>query len=252
MKRIRRRITAAILVLAVIATTVVGFRWWHIHQMNELRQQLTDEMEANELMDQRIQEILGELDASKSENESLAAQIADLLTEEVVVFDAKAIKEEILEIGELATVEYFFTEVGTVDGQKDIKIIKSTVPVPFTKKTAVVSMDGTLKAGVDLKKVDILVDEDSKSITVKIPEAKILSVELDEDSMQVHQEEESIWGQLTLSDNSSLRSEIKDEAIKKATDHGLLSQAHDLAGKYIKYLIESVPSVKDTYTITIR
>ena len=247
MKKTIKRVITVVLVSAIAAA---GFYWWHTGEMASLSRQLQDEQARRELINQRIQEIQESLDSSEAEKESLLERMDAMLTEEAVVFDADAILEEIQEIGELATMEYRFTNVGTLDAVDTFRHVGWTVP--FSRKTAVVTMDGVTKVGIDVSEVSITVDEDSKTIFVQIPEARILSTELFEDSLVAYIEEESLFSNITLEDSSSLRDEIKTKAEQKALESGLLTQAHDQAGVIIRCLIEAVPSIKEAYTIVIR
>ena len=247
MKKTIKRVITVVLVSAIAAA---GFYWWHTGKMASLSRQLQDEQARRELINQRIQEIQESLDSSEAEKESLLERMDAMLTEEAVVFDADAMLEEIQEIGELATMEYRFTNVGTLDAVDTFRHIGWTVP--FSRKTAVVTMDGVTKVGIDVSEVSITVDEDSKTIFVQIPEARILSTELFEDSLVAYIEEESLFSNITLEDSSSLRDEIKTKAEQNALESGLLTQAHDQAGVIIRCLIEAVPSIKETYTIVIR
>lgn len=236
-------------IVAAVAVAAGAYRW-HAGEMSSLSRQLQEEQARKEQMARRIQDIQGKLDGAESANESLLQQIDDLLAEEVAVFDAEAVMEEIQGIGELAAVEYHYTNVGTLDTVDVFKLTKWEKP--FSRKSAVVTMDGVLKAGVDVSEVSIVADEITRTIVVSVPRAEILSNELLEDSMQVYIEEESLFSNLTLEDSSVLREKIKSKAVKNALDHGLLSQAQEEAADLVRSLIETTPSVKETYSIVIR
>lgn len=244
MKKTIKRIITAVVAISLVVGIVVG--GGYLVQLTEARAQL-EAQEREALMEQRIQDIIADADAEK---QSLLAQIDELMTEEVVVFDAAPIKEQILEIGELATVTYCYTNVGTVDSVKQFSFVGWNVP--FSEKEIVVSMDGVLKVGIDVTKVDIVTDEATKTITITIPEATILSNELDEKSMIVHVEDEQLFSNITLADSSSVRIEIKSKAEERALEQGLLEEARTKASEIVRNLIVAVPSVKDTYTIIVR
>lgn len=243
-------IKRVIIFVIIIAAILGGAYWWHIRKMDELSQQISEEQSRKALMDQRIQEIEDKLATSESEKEALLEEIEELLVEEVTVFDSEAIKEEMLEIGELATVEYRYTNVGTLDASKKFSFVDWEIPL--SKKTAVVTMDGVIKAGVNMSDVQVVADESAKLITITIPEAKILSNELFEDTLAVYVEEDSVFSRITLDDSSSIRNDIKNKAQKNALDSGMLKQAKEKAGEIVRYMIESVPEVKDTYKIVIK
>ena len=134
MKKIIKRIIIAVVAVSLVAGIVVG--GGYLAQLSNTRAQL-EAAEREALMEQRIQDIIADADAEK---QSLLAQIDELMTEEVVVFDAAPIKEQILEIGELATVTYCYTNVGTVDSVKQFSFVDWNVP--FSQKEIVISMDG--------------------------------------------------------------------------------------------------------------
>lgn len=246
----KKAIKSVILFILIVAVVIGGAYMWHTSEMNSLSQRISEEQARKDLMSQRIQEMEKQLSSSEAEKESLLAKVDELLAEEVVTFDSEAIMEEIMEIGELATVEYRYTNVGTLDASKKFSFVDWNIP--FSEKTAVITMDGVIKVGVDMSQVKIIADESAKTISVTIPEAKILSNELFEDTMAVYVEEDSLFSKINLDDSSSIRTDIKTKSQNNAINNGLLDQAQKKAGEIIVYLIEAVPAVKDTYTIVVR
>lgn len=83
-----------------------------------------------------------------------------------------------------------------------------------------------VKAGIDFNKITWSVK--NKTITVKMPESKILSCELDMDSFKVYHEEESIFTKITLKDNNKSFEKLKATAKKDANANGLLSNAEKM------------------------
>ncbi len=243
MKKIIKRTVAVIAAIClVLGAAFIGLIV--CEESNARVEAAAKEREA--LLEQRIRDIMA---TDETEKQSLCARIDELLAEEVVVFDAAPIREQILDIGELSSVTYCYTNVGTVDSEKHFKVVDWKIP--FSSKKIVVSMDGILKVGIDVTKVRIDTDEATKTITVTIPNATILSNELDENSLVVHVEDDQLFSDITLADSSSVRNEIKSKAEAKALASGLLDDACEKAGRYIRSIIEAVPSVKDTYTINV-
>ena len=141
-KKIKRiAVIAAAVLLAAGSIALYGL---HRHQMKALRNDLTLEYEKEKHMEERIEAIRKERDSLNGEKQAqsdtikdqsdkieeleqkakeMADQIDELLTEEVTVFDAGAVMEEIQNISELATVEYRYTNVGTLDASKKFSFI---------------------------------------------------------------------------------------------------------------------------------
>ena len=248
MKKKIKLIIAAVIALACIIG-IIALCIHHKNQMSSLEAQLTMQHESELKLQKVISDLQGENLSLANEKESLADQIAELTTEEVVVFDAGVVMDEIKNISELASVEYRYTNVGTLDAARVFTFMKEW-KVPFSKKAAIVTMDGVIKAGIDLSQVKIESNENKKTITVKMPESRILSNELDENSFKVYQEDESVWNQITLMDSKELRDQIKKQAEKNAVDNKILEQASEKAEQLVRSIIEATPGIRETYTIS--
>ena len=234
-----------IICIAIAALVLGGTLFYHFHSLNSLRAELEESQKQEELLNQRINDIK---ESSDEEKKSLLKKIDDLVTEQVVVFDSGAIQEEIKEIGELATIEYRYTNVGTLDSSKTFKHIDLTIPL--SKKAAIMTMDGVLKAGIDFSAVKIVSTDDT--ITITIPNAKILSNELDENSLKVYEENNGLLNPITIEDDTGIRNQIKTTAEQNAIENNLLKQAKDNAQNILRYMVESVPGVKGNYTIKFK
>ncbi|MBR5065648.1 MAG: DUF4230 domain-containing protein, partial [Oscillospiraceae bacterium] len=92
--------------------------------------------------------------------------------------DTVALAEELVEISELATMEYTYTNTVKYDSYLDFYGYR----IPFTTNSFVISYDGSVKAGVDLSKAKISLE--GELITISLPDARIVSHEIDFDSIQ--------------------------------------------------------------------
>ncbi len=138
---------------------------------------------------------------------------------QVAFTDNKTTKLGFEDIGELATQEARCTEVNVTDQSKKLFGIK----IPFTQSKYIYSYDVVVKAGIDFNKITWSVKD--KTITVKMPESKILSCEVKTDSFKVYHEEESIFTKISLKDNNKSFEKLKATAKKDAKANGLLSNA---------------------------
>lgn len=156
---------------------------------------------------------------------------------------AVVLKNRLTEISEFASLTYSYTNMAEFENSKDFYGIK----VPFTTKSFIITYDGTIKAGVDLDKAEV--DVSGKKITITLPAAEILSHEIDEDSLEIFDENTSIFNPLKVSDYNTFNKEQKAEMEKKATDKGLLTEAGKKAADAIDDFISQLGS--DEYTITV-
>lgn len=99
--------------------------------------------------------------------------------------------------------------------------------IPFTQSKYIYSYDVVIKAGLNF--ADITWQEENGTIRVTLPEIRVLSNEIDLDSLQVYHEEESIFRPITLEENNAALSDLKARAEEDAITHGLLDAARDNA-----------------------
>lgn len=134
-------------------------------------------------------------------------------------------------MGELSTQSAFYTNVQVLEESK--KVWKITLP--FTSSRYIFSYDGVIKAGYDFTQIEVKADDLAKKLIVKLPPVKILSNEIDTDSLFVYDESQSIFSPLTISDMNSSLNTLQDEAEEKAIGNGLFVEAE----KNAKVMIES-------------
>lgn len=155
------------------------------------------------------------------------------------------VKEKIITLGELVTAEYDYTSVASETSSKNIKIKDKDIVIPMTKAGFVFSYDGVIKAGINFEEIEVSVDDSKKKIIVKLPEAKIISSELNDDSFQLYDEKNSLFNQISVSDVTKSTAELKEESEKRAIKKGLLDNANENAELLIRNLLESALKLVD-------
>jgi hypothetical protein len=152
---------------------------------------------------------------------------------------------EINDIGELATVEYLFTDAAKYSESMQY----DGWDIPFTEKSFVLKWNGVIKAGVDLKRIRITVDEENKNITVSMPAAKILSYEVDNDSIEVLDERDNIFNSISVDDKTRFDATTEDAMKQRAIKNGLLNKAQENAEVIIKRLLTTDPAIGSRFHI---
>lgn len=229
-------VLSVVLAVALAAAAVLIY---HRKAMKDLRAELSEEQQRKALLEQRVNDISAELVSSNQEKESLSEKIEELLADEVILFDSAVIMEEIENIAELATLEYRYTNVGTLDSS--MQFAHTGITIPFSTKSAVITMDGIIKVGIDVNGIGITSNELTKTITVTVPDAKLLSNELVEDSIQIYDEKNGLFNKLTIEDGSTLRDEIKMKAAANAEANGVYLQAEKNVESVLRCMIEAAP-----------
>ncbi len=147
---------------------------------------------------------------------------------------AVVVEHQLEQVSQLATARYRYTNMGQFEQSSDFYGMK----IPFSGKHFIVSYDGSILAGVDLKQAEVKISDGK--VTVTLPEAQILSHEIDEESLKVFDETKNIFNPLTIENYNSFYTEQKKEMETKALESGLFSQAEEQAELVVKQIIGPV------------
>lgn len=183
--------------------------------------------------------------------EELQQYIEELIDSPLVVtpvtpvIDLDIINSEIQEIGELATVEYMFTNAAKFTDHKQIKDWN----IPLTEKSFTLKWDGVIKAGVKVDQIKVELNEAERKILVTIPGAEILSYDVDEDAVEVLDETNNKFNPITVSDKVNFDAKTEQEMKDRAIENGLLEKAQKSAEKIIRNILISNPAVTEDYSI---
>ncbi len=137
--------------------------------------------------------------------------------------DSKTTKIGFEDIGELATQSAYCTEVNVTEAAREL----FGITIPFTESKYIYSYDIVIKAGFDFEEIEW--KENGNTIEVSLPETKILSSEIDLDSFKIYHEDESIFREITMSENNEALKSMKENAEKDAVANGLLENARSNA-----------------------
>ena len=147
-------------------------------------------------------------------------------------------------IGEMATQAGYFTSVQTIEKFRDVFGIE----VPGTRSNYVYSYDGDIKAGLDFQEVRVDVNELTRVITVHLPEIRILSVEIQEDSFRLYNDGTNLFTSLKMEDVNESLTELKQNARETAIQNGILENARDNAETLIRSFLGSAMDLS-AYTV---
>ena len=153
--------------------------------------------------------------------------------EKPVRLDAVVLEARLTEISELAVVNYHYTNMAQFENGSDFYGVR----LPFTTKRFILTYDGEIKAGIDLEKA--LVEVGEGGVTVRLPEAEILSHEMDEGSVEIFDEKASIFNPFTVEDFAAFQAEQKDAMEQKALESGLLEEAATKAEANVRLLLSA-------------
>lgn len=158
--------------------------------------------------------------------------------QQFIFLHSKTTKIGFEDIGELATQSAYCTEVNVTDASRKL----FGVDIPFTQSKYIYSYDIVIKAGFDFEEIEW--DVDGTTIEVKLPEAQILSSDIDMDSFKLYHEDESIFRQITMTENNNAVKKMKENAEKDAIANGLLDNARSNAETILTGFFENEYDLK--------
>ena len=146
------------------------------------------------------------------------------------VINSTVIAERLSKISELSTVKYNYSNILSIKNSKKFK----DYSIPFTEKSFLIKYSGYIKAGVDLKDLDVRVSNEKITITLK--KAKLLDHVIDDKNLSVYDEKSSIFNRLSIQD---VTNEISSE--KKRIEINLVKTDFlDKANANTKLLLQGI------------
>lgn len=219
----------AVGVLLTAAAIALGILWYNGYRAAQQRHE------------QELAEHKAQIDALAKELDDRIAVYEDV-SEEVIL---GIVDTELRAVGELATMEYLYTDANRFSDPKTI----FDIDLPFTTKHIVAKWDGVIKAGIDITAVTSEVDEAARTLTFFLPAAKILSHEIDETSFETLDEKAGLFNPIRADDVITLERVSKDAMERRAIESGLLEKAEENARATIAGLMNANPKIRDNYTV---
>lgn len=258
---IKKIIAAAAAFVVLIGGAGFGFMSWHNHQMQTLRSEMIAQQEANDKLQKAINDLANQYGIKIEKDGTIKTVIKNLKSifdkyfqREHYILDAKEVTSKISEISELATIEYQYECVGTVENKPTFGIgnYDTGVKNPFKGKLLICKGWGKIKAGIDLSKVEIECDHKNKIVNVIMPESKILSNELDENSIEDVNKEVDWLAEVTTEDQNDIRQKIKEKGEECAKKSNILETSNNRAQQVIKDLINNIQKGKGDYEVQFK
>lgn len=167
------------------------------------------------------------------------------LIQKAGVFESKATQLGFKDIGELATQSAIVTVVHATDEPRKI----FGTAVPLTRSTFIYSYDMDIKAGFDFEKIEWTANDETKTISVVLPEAEVLSETIVEGSFKQYYEANNIFNPLSMEMTDEALMQMMKEAKEKAIENGLLENARSNAEQILKPFFANAYDMSQ-YTLT--
>lgn len=181
----------------------------------------------------------------------LREQIKELESEPIIVNPVnpeiilQTTNEEIKSIGELATMEYLYTDASRFSKSRQIKGIE----IPFTEKSFLLRWNGVIKAGINVEEITTEINEYTSTLLITMPAAEILSHDVDESSVEVLDEKNNLFNNIKIEDKVAFDEQVAQEMEDRAIKNGLLEKAQENAEEIITHLLYANPDIQQNYRI---
>ena len=154
------------------------------------------------------------------------------------------VNKMIEKIQELSTINYHYTNVGSYEKQNELIGIK----IPLTYKRFIVTYDGTMKIGINLKNIEVKIVD--KEIMIKLPKPEILSNQMLEDSIRFFDQTSGIFNPLKLNEYTDFVKKLNAEALEKVEKSGIMKEAVENAKLALTNLLSLNPDIGRNYVIS--
>lgn len=193
---------------------------------------------------EKYENIIKELE---EENEQLSEPTAkyEIASKEINI---DLINSEIQNIGELATIEYLYTDAAKFEDAPTL----FGQDIPFTTKSFIVKWDGIIKSGVKVDEIKVELNNNKKEIVVHIPKSEILSHEIDSDSIETLDEKNGFFNPIKIDDVRELDAIGKEAMEKRAVENGILEKAFENAKEIIYKLVNTDLVKEQEYNIIFK
>ena len=154
---------------------------------------------------------------------------------------AAMLRDGLRDVGVLVTQEYCFTQVIShstmLSLNLDFKFFRINEPLPVTESSFLASFDGVVTAGIDFGGIEVDKDDEARTVTVTLPEARILTVDIDPDSFQLYDERQGLGTRITVDDYNNAMLRLEETAADKAIARGVLERADENARIVVRNFI---------------
>jgi hypothetical protein len=175
---------------------------------------------------------------------------------------AHTVVKEVMPIGEYASLAYHYTSVVKDVNSRDIK----GWTIPFTTRKYIFTYDGIMKLGIDGSKIRVEEQESGAetpaaqggntgtekalpAICIVLPPIKILSHEIDDDSIEVFEQSQTIFNEIKIEEAFKVTADRKKELEEKVMAGEVISEARASAEQQFGALLRGLPGIRDRYKI---
>ncbi|MBU9674219.1 DUF4230 domain-containing protein [Planococcus sp. CP5-4] len=152
--------------------------------------------------------------------------------------DASLVKDQIVKIAELASLEYEYSNVIVSETGKNISL-PGVSDIKFAEAIRLIEYDGYIKAGSKASEIETSYDESTKQLVVRVPKAEILENVADTENMEIRDIKDELFSdypsQKIIEDINTEKEKLEKEKIEQ----GFLEEADNNTEEILTALLET-------------
>ncbi|MDR2143269.1 MAG: DUF4230 domain-containing protein, partial [Treponema sp.] len=124
--------------------------------------------------------------------------------------------------------------------------------IPFTTRKYIFTYDGIMKLGIDgtMIRVEEVPDSaESPLIRIILPPIRILSHEIDDESVEVFEQSQTIFNEIKIEEAFRVTAERKREMEEKVLDSTAVDEAKSSLEQQFGSLFGGIPGIKGSYDL---
>lgn len=144
--------------------------------------------------------------------------------------DVTIVEQRVASISELATVSYSYTDLASHEKSEKLWGMR----VPFSTSRILLRYNGEIKAGVDMRRARVTVED--TTITIFLPPSEVLSHSVDPSSIKILNLDNGLFSSIRIEDFTRFCAAHKDSMEARAVSNGLLTAANARATESLEII----------------
>lgn len=158
--------------------------------------------------------------------------------------DVTIVEQRVAAISELATVSYSYTDLASHEKSERLWGMR----VPFSTSRILLRYNGEIKAGVDMRRARVTVED--TTVTILLPPSEVLSHSVDPSSIKILNLDNGLFSSIRIDDFTRFCAAHKDSMEARAISNGLLASADARAAESLEII--AAPLRDMGYAVKIR
>lgn len=158
--------------------------------------------------------------------------------------DVTIVEQRVASISELATVSYNYTDLASHEKSEKLWGVR----VPFSTSRILLRYNGEIKAGVDMRRARVTVED--TTVTIFLPPSEVLSHSVDPSSIKILNLDNGLFSSIRIEDFTRFCAAHKDSMEVRAISNGLLTAANARAAESLEII--AAPLRDMGYDVRIR